>query len=202
MLSDWKGAGEFSRQGFAIETDNGGTNVYGALEWAAQQLGKVKGRRGAIMFTDGVDNRLSKKLVSFDRNGTPSIATMQADGDFQKVLRALTHSQTPIYFVAVNTDRNPDPQLPINSFDQAQRTAARLRMEEVANRSNGVVHFPKQIQEVADFYEKIGKELGHSYSLTFAPGKTVRDGSYHRVEVRVRDKTMRATPSREGYYAR
>ena len=202
MLINWKAAGEFSRQGFGIETDNAGTNVYGALEWSAQQLGKVKGRKGVIAFTDGVDNRLSKKLVSFDKNGAPSIATMQADGDFQKVLRVLTQIQAPVYFVAVNTDQNPDLRAPYNSFDLMQRTAARLRMDEVANRSNGVVHLPKQIRDVADFYERIGKELGHSYSLTFAPGKNVRDGSYHRVEVRLRDKSMRATPSREGYYAR
>lgn len=202
MLSGWKSAQDFNRQGFEIDTDNSGTDVYGALEWASQELRKVKGRKGAIVFTDGVDNRLSKKLVSFDKNGTPSIAPMQSDRDFQRVLRTVAQNQTPIYFVAVNTDQNPSAGTSLNSFDMKQREAARLRMEEVANRSNGVLHLPKRIQDVTALYDKIGRELGHSYSLTFSPGKPSRDGSYHRIEVRLRDKSMRATASRDGYYAR
>jgi VWFA-related protein len=202
MLFGWTSAAEFLRQGFTVSTDYSGTNVYGALEWAAQELRKVKGRKGVIVFTDGVDNRLSKKLVSFDKNGTPSIAPMQADSDFQKVLRTLTQSPAPFYFVAVNTDQNPDPSMSFNSFDLKQRTAARLRMEEVANRSSGAVRFPKQIRDVADLYDRIGMELGYAYSLAFTPGRVARDGSYHRIEVRLRDKSLRATLSREGYYAR
>ena len=201
MLSGWKSAADFNKQGFEIGTENSGTDVYGALEWASQELRRVKGRKGAIVFTDGVDNRLSKRLVSFDRNGTPSIAPMDSDKDFQKVLRTLAQNQTPIYFVAVNTDRNAAPETALNSFEMKQREAARLRMEAVANRSNGVVHLPKQIQDVAGLYDRIGKELGHSYSLSFTPGKAATAGSYHRIEVRLRDKSMRATPSREGYYA-
>jgi VWFA-related protein len=201
MLAGWKSAADFNRQGFEIGTENSGTDVYGALEWASQELRKVKGRKGVIVFTDGVDNRLSKKLVSFDRSGTPSIAPMDVDKDFQKVLRTLAQNQTPIYFVAVNTDKNPAAGTVLNSFDMKQREAARLRMESVANRSNGVLHLPKQIQDVASLYDRIGRELGHSYSLTFTPGRAATAGSYHRIEVRLRDGSMRATPSREGYYA-
>ncbi|HTG74102.1 MAG TPA: hypothetical protein VMB70_10045, partial [Terriglobia bacterium] len=195
-------ANELKSLGFTIQTNNSGTDVYRALEWAAGELRRVKGRKGVIAFTDGVDNRLSKKLVSFDRSGTPSVARMEADSDFQKMLRTLGQSNAPVYFVAVNTDKNPDPSVPPNSFDLKQREAARLRMESVANRSNGVLHLPKQIGDVASLYERIGKELGYSYSLTFAPGNAARDGSYHRVEIQLRDKSLRVTPSREGYYAR
>ena len=202
MLFNWRSANELKSLGFTIQTNNSGTDVYRALEWAAGELRRVKGRKGVIAFTDGVDNRLSKKLVSFDRSGTPSVARMEADSDFQKMLRTLGQSNAPVYFVAVNTEKNPDPSVPPNSFDLKQREAARLRMETVANRSNGVLHLPKQIGDVASLYERIGKELGYSYSLTFAPGNAARDGSYHRVEIQLRDKSLRVTPSREGYYAR
>ena len=201
MLYAWRGAREFLRHATEIPSRYGGTDVYGALEWAGQELRNMKGRAGVIVFTDGVDNRLSKKLVSFDRDGSPSIATMEEDRDFQKMLRSLNY-RNPVYFVAVNTDQNPDPKEPHNSFNVKQRMAARLRMERVAERSNGGLHLPKQMNDIESLYARIGKELGTAYSLTFAPGATKADGSFHRIEVKVTDKTAKVTQSREGYYAR
>jgi len=202
MLFSWRSPSDLRRQAFLIHSENSGTNVYGALEWATQELRKVKGRKGVIVFTDGVDNRLSKKLVSFDRSGKPTIASMEADSDFQKMLQLIEQNKTPIYFVAVNTDQNPDPREPPNDFDLKQRMAARLRMQAVAEHSNGALHIPAQIGDVGSLYERIGKELGYSYSLSFAPGRATHDGSYHRIEVRVRDKSLTVTASREGYYSR
>jgi len=202
MLYKWSSVLEFARRSVAIPSSNAGTNLYGALEWSAVELGKLKGRKGIIVFTDGVDNRLSKKLVSFDRNGTPMVAPMEEDDDFQKMLRTVTRAQSPFYFVAVNTDQNPDPREPYNSFNEKQRKAARLRMQMIAERSSGVLHLPTQMGDVENLYATIGQELGNSYSLAFTPGKSSADGSFHRIEVRVRDKSLKVTQSREGYYAR
>lgn len=201
MLNNWSTIHEFSRA-VAIPSTSAGTNLYGALEWASQELRKIKGRKGAIVFTDGVDNRLSRKLVSFDRNGTPSVAAMEQDDDFRKMLRTLTLEPNPFYFVAVNTDQNPDPREPYNSFNETQRRAARLRMQAVADRTNGVLHLPRAMEDVEGLYATIGQELGNSYSLSFAPARPAADGSFHRVEVRVRDRNLKVTQSRQGYYAR
>lgn len=202
MLFNWTSPREFSRRAFGIPSNSAGTNFYGALEWASLELRKIKGRKGIIVFTDGVDNRLSKKLVSFDRNGTPSVAPMEEDADFQKMLRAVTAGRNPVYFVAVNTDQNPDPREPFNSFNTKQRQAARLRMQMVADRSNGVLHLPTQMEDVEGLYARIGQELGNSYNLAFTPGNSRPDGSFHRIEVRVGNKSLKVTQSREGYYAR
>jgi Ca-activated chloride channel family protein len=202
MLLDWKSPAQFSRQAFPILLENSGTNVYRALEWAADQLSKVQGRKGAVVLTDGLDNRLSSSLVSFDRNDAPVIARPEADRDFQKMLRTVAQSHIPFYFVAVNTDQNPDPRTEPNAFDLQQRAAARLRMEIVADRSNGSVRYPRELEELSALYEKIGRELGHSYGLSFAPGAVGRDGAFHRVEIRVRDSSLRVNQARTGYYAR
>lgn len=201
MLLTWRSKSDFKRQSFALNEDGGGSNVYGALEWATQVLRPVKGRKGVIVFTDGVDNLLSKKLVSFDRNGTPSITSPENDSEFQKMLRTVTQSGAHVYFVAVNTDENPDPDATSNAFDTMQHKAARLRMSIVANRANGVLHLPKALQDVGQLYEQIGRELGHAYTIGFTPKTTVRDGSRHSIQVRTRDKTLRATALRDEYYA-
>jgi VWFA-related protein len=201
MLFSWTSVQELSLRSITIPTNNAGTNVYGALEWAALELRKVKGRKGVVVFTDGVDNRLSKKLVSFDRDGIPSVAPMEADSDFQKMLRTVVAERNPFYFVAVNSDQNPDPREPYNSFNEKQRRAARLRMQMVAEQSNGVLHLPTQVGDVESLYAKIGQELGNSYTLSFTPGKSASDDTFHRVEVRVGDKSLKVTQSRQGYYA-
>jgi Ca-activated chloride channel family protein len=201
LLLSWRSKGEFLRQTFRLAGEGGGSNVYRALEWAAEKLRSVKGRKGMIVFTDGVDNLLSKKLVSFDKNGTPSITAPENDVEFQKMLRAVSQGNGPIYFVAVNTDLNPDPAVASNSFDTLQHKAARVRMSIVANRSNGVLHLPEKIEDVSPLYEKIGRELGHAYTVSFTPKAVVHDGSYHRIEIRTADKSLRVMTSRDGYYA-
>ena len=186
---------------FDIPDDNRGTDLYRAIEWAAGKLRGLKGRKGIIVFTDGVDNRLSRSLVRFDKNRVPSITPPDADSDFKKMLRAVTQSGAPIYFIAVNTDVNPDPLADTpGNFDLLQRAAGRLRMELTANLSGGLMYTPQQINDVVRYYGEIGHSLGHSYTLLFAPARVAHDGAYHRIEINVRDKTMNVTQRRPGYY--
>jgi Ca-activated chloride channel homolog len=202
LLLRWRSAQEFLRQSLSRPEAGGGTNVYRALEWAAQELKPLKGRQGVLVFTDGVDNRLSKDLVSFGRNGTPTITPPESDSDFQKMVRTVRQgSSAVIYFVAVNTDLNPDPNAAPNVFDLAQRKAARMRMAIVANVTNGVLHLPQKIEDVTVLYEAIGRELGQGYTVSFTPKSVSRDGSFHTVQVRANDKNLHVKASRESYYA-
>jgi VWFA-related protein len=201
MLVEWTGPRAFARS-FNIPTANGGTDVYRAIEWALERFRGLTGRRAVLVLTDGDDNRLSRSLVKFDRNRVPSIAPPDADGDFKNMLRAVTQSGTPIYFVAVNTDLNPDPKADAGSFNLLQRAAGRLRMELTANQSGGLMHLPRSIDDVVLYYGEIGRALGHSYTLLFAPAKVARDGAHHTIEIRVRDQTMNVNQLRKGYYDR
>lgn len=198
MLAEWTNPRAFAKN-FNIPSASGGTDVYRAIEWALGRFQGLKGRKGVIVLTDGVDNRLSGSLVKFDKNRVPSIAPPDADGDFKKMLRAVAQSGAPIYFVAVNTDLNPDPRADAGSFSLLQRAAGRLRMELTSNQSGGLVHFPETIDDVVQYYQKIGRVLGQAYTLVFAPAKVAHDGAHHRVEIRVRYKTMNVTQLREGY---
>jgi Ca-activated chloride channel family protein len=200
MLISWTTPESGSR--LRIRTEGEGTDVYRALEWAAKELRNIKGRKGVLVFTDGIDDRLAKDLVRFDANREPRIPTPAEDRDFGKVLETVMQSTSPFYFVAVNTDRNSGPEILTSTFELQMRTQARLRMELVADRSNGDIYFPKSLDEVEELYSKIGRELGNSYAIGFTPGSTEADGKPHRIEVRVRDRGMRVTQSREEYLAR
>jgi VWFA-related protein len=199
MLVDWTSPRTFTRT-FDIPNANGGTDVYRAIEWALGRFRGLKGRKGIIVLTDGVDNRLSGSLVKFDKDRVPRIAPPDADGDFKKMLRVVAQGGAPIYFVAVNTDLNPDPKADAGSFNLLQRAAGRLRMELTANQSGGLMHLPENIDDVVEHYGTIGRTLGHSYTLLFSPAKVRHDGAAHRIEIRVRDKTMNVTQLRDEYY--
>jgi Ca-activated chloride channel homolog len=65
-------------------------------------------------------------------------------------------------------------------------------------------HFPADLNELPDISAKIGIELRNRYVLGYSPTSTVRDGRYHKVEVRVvQPKGLpKLTPHwRTGYYA-
>lgn len=156
-----------------------GTDLYGALEWAAGEVGSIAGRRGVIVFTDGQDTR---------------DAGSEKDA-FGKALRVVAGSGVPFYFIGIGTDHN--------SFGQPTDTPGmkrgRVRMEEVAKRSGGLLYLPKKIEDVVPLYGAIARELGTSYTLGFSPANPDDAGSYHRIEVRVRDTKLRVTQSRQGY---
>lgn len=201
MLFTWTSPRQFSQQAFSILLKNSGTKFYRAMEWAAGQMRGVKGRKGVVVLSDGIDNQISRDLVSFDKDKNPTIAPPEADRDFQKMLRTVTNSQTPFYFIGVNTDQNLVMRTTPSGFDLQQRRAARVRMEIVANRSNGSLRLPRELDELGALYEKIGRELGYSYNLGFAPAAVTQDGLLHRIEIRVRDSSLHVTQSRDGYYA-
>ena len=66
----------------------------------------------------------------------------------------------------------------------------------------GRVIFPKTIEDIIPLYEQIGRELGTSYSLGYLSSDSRTDGSFRRIEVRVRDGGLRTFQSRMGYYAK
>jgi Ca-activated chloride channel family protein len=199
MVLDWRAPGAMARQTLNMRTNGSGTDVYKALEWAAEETREIKGRKGIVVFTDGIDNRLDSELVRAAGNDVVFRQPAE-DGDFEKVLKAVMRAGLPYYFVAINTDVNAGPGVLTTGFEFQRSRQARLRMELVAGRSHGSIYFPTSLPEVGELYERIGRELGNSYSLGFVPA-SLNDGRFRRVEVRVRTTGMRVTQTRDGYYA-
>jgi VWFA-related protein len=184
---------------------SGVTDLYRALERAAgREFRDVKGRRCVIVLTDGRDVSLYRQIVNLNR--TPGVAE---DRDFQKTLRTIVKDETPVYFIAVNTDQNLDSTEPGADYLRLRRlfpdspvplqfvTEARLRMETVAGASGGQVFYPKRLQDLIPLYGQISRDLSSSYSLGYTPsGRSART---HRIEVRVKDPALRVVQSRNKY---
>ncbi len=188
----------------------GGTVFYRALERAVRREFRKAplGRRVLVVLTDGRDTSLYRQLVT-----TNVLRGAAEEPEYRKMLKAVREQRIPIYFVALNTDKNLD--ISPNRSDEyrnlgiifPESTAAddylfqvRRRMEEVAEVSGGRILFPKEIGDIVPLYEEIGRELGVAYSLGYAPTGRTQTKTYRKIEVKTRNDRLRIMQSRVGYY--
>jgi VWFA-related protein len=182
-------------------------DFYAAIDWSIQRLAEVGGRKGVLVFTDGRQPGAPVKGTTVDGVTYPYLVDGQDDGDFRKLLRAVQSSKARFDFVAVNTDLNPagDP-LQLSSLFDTPLTfgmSVRSRLEQLAKISGGRVSLPKRPEETVKLYEVIAHELGTSYTLGYSPASaTLKDGRYHRVEVRSKRQGLKVQQTRDGYTGR
>jgi VWFA-related protein len=172
-----------------------GTNFYDALDWSERKLEGVTGRRGIIVFSDGQDSKVARKESEIDGVRVRRITPPLEDRDFIRTLRTVRHGRASLYFVAVDTDLNPGPDYAGSIPDLQQ---VRARMELLASASGGRIVFPNKTAEVVPLFLQIGRDLGTSYSLAFAPSKS-KDSKPHHIEIRARNPEYVIHQSRETY---
>ena len=149
----------------------GNTDFYKALEWASDQLKKIRGRKAVLVFSDGEDYRLYDPLVNAKA--------------FRKVEQTIRGTKAPFHFVGLGAD-------PKSSGAQIER---------LAEISGGHAYFPSSIEKVVPLYDEISRELGISYTLAYLSDRPQRDGTQRHIEVVVADKGLRVSQSRSGYSA-
>jgi Ca-activated chloride channel family protein len=175
-----------------------GTDVYGALDTAMDELKDVKGRKGVIVLTDGGHNGIPFQDVRDSLSSRARYVDAEDDRNFQKLVKSVAVSGVGFYFVAVDTDLNPHDFNPESIFNRQQ---IRSRLEVLAGTSGGKLVFPKKPDEVVKLYEQLAHDLGTSYSLGYAPLNAKKDGTFRKIEVRVNDRSLRVRSSRDGYTA-
>ena len=185
------------------------TNFYGAIASAVRETRNITGRKGVIVFTDGVHGGIPSRVEKVGSLRLNRFVDPSEDEAFLAIRRAVERSETVFYFIAVNTDLSPSNVDAAGLFPGTQYTPlslfnlqqVRSRMEQIARVSGGKVVLSQRNSDTGVLFEQIVRELGTSYSLSFTPAGML-DGDFHRIEVRVRGPGMRVRQSRDGYYAR
>jgi len=185
------------------------TDFYGAIASAVSKMRNISGRRGVIVFTDGVHGGIPSEKVKVGGVSLTRFVDPSKDRRFVDVRRLVERSDTVFYFIAVNTDQSPNNVDAEGLFPGTQYTPlalfnlqqVRSRMEQIAQVSGGRVVFSQRNSDTGLLFERIVKELGTSYGLGFTPEAEL-NGEYHRIEVRVRAPGTQVRQSRNGYYAR
>jgi Ca-activated chloride channel family protein len=204
MLIDWQDVGRKLPRAEAPRSQ-AGSDVYWAVDRATEMFKKEKARKAIIVMTDGRDSSILDNVLVFK-----AIQEVDADKQFQKLVQSVRKQSIPLYFVAMNTDRNRDVDslgLEYSRIAQSvgQATAdrylvaVRSRMERLADVTGGRIFYPKTLTDIPPLYDALGRDLGFAYSLGYASKNNSSDGKPRRIEVRVRRPDARVTQSRDSY---
>ncbi len=180
-----------------IKGSSGGTDVFQALDWAVGKFRGIEGRKSVVLFTDGNGMKSPPKTMIVGRDSKTRPADSADDPQFQVVLRTLRSSSIVFYFVIVDSDLNPGNDYSALRIYDMQQT--RSRIEQLADATGGRAAFPGSPRDLADWYRKIGEELGTAYSLSYISSNPAESGRYRRIEVQSRRQGLRVQQSREGY---
>jgi VWFA-related protein len=185
----------------------GQTNFYNALRFSMRQLaGEGKRRKAIIVLTDGLDTEMRRA----DREASASATTNEAaiasikptaSAQLNSVLNAADNMGVTVYPLALPSGNAkllpfPDPQ------QIAMYTAARVRLQVLADRTGGRLSEIKRLEDMGRLYAEVAAELRSLYSLTYQPGgDRKRDGSWRIIRVEVTRPDMIAR-TKTGYTAR
>jgi Ca-activated chloride channel family protein len=195
---------------FAIERADGAgdTHLYEALKYALSELDKEgrQRRKAVIVMTDGLDTLLrnsDRPLLAKAQTDDEAIKAIDAKASsvLNAVLTAADKQGVSIYPLALpsgDPKRLPLPDPVITGI----YSAARTRLQSLADRSGGRLNEIHKLEEMARLYVEVAADLRSLYTVAYqARSDRARDGKWHeiRIEVVQPDLTVRTRP---GYYAR
>lgn len=172
-----------------MRATDGGTAFYEAM-WFT--LGDVLGpfpneRNAVVVMTDGVDNSISAAYPA------PSRVS------FRQMVDRILESGTLVYPIYLDTEQE-NYEFHWGETNEVY-SLARIRLQQMADASGGVLHLARTIDDLSGVYQKIIAELRTVYSLGYYPSSTSSDGKWHRIRVRA-PKSESVIRTRRGYYAK
>ena len=163
-------------RGFArIDPDmirTGGTAFYDAIYHGSQKLADVAGRKALVVFSDGEDNASAHHMID-------AIEAAQSAGTLVYGLR-YTHME---------------------GNRQTARNIYGTRVMERLSRDTGGTDFDADRMNLKAAFRQINEELRTLYELAFASTNPVRDGSFRKLQVRVKRSGL-VVRTKSGYYAK
>ena len=183
----------------------GETYFYDALQYAMKELDQEGKRRKAIVvLSDGLDTKMrNSDRASASRAETDEAAIASIDakgsGELNSVLTTADKLGVTIYPLALPSG---DPKrLALKSpVITAIYSAARTRLQSLADRTGGRLNDIQRLDQMAKLYALVAADLRSLYTVSYrgAPG---RDGKWREIRIEVTQPELIAR-TRPGYFAR
>lgn len=186
----------------------GDTHFYDALSYSLKELSKEGKRRKAIVvLTDGLDTKLRKvdrdaaatkaetneaAIGAIKPDASPQLTAVLNDADRQGV------TIFPLALPSGDAKRLPYP----NSVQIAIYTAARARLQTLANRTGGRLNEIKSLDQMPRLYAEVAADLRSLYSIAYQPPtERLHDGRWREIRIAVTHPELIAR-TKPGYFAR
>jgi VWFA-related protein len=194
---------------FAIEESKGrgNTNLYRALRHSLAELAKEgKRRKAVVVLSDGLDTeerRLDGEHTADAKTGEEAVAAVKPEESaaLRSVLDTADRLGVTIYPLALPS-ADPKTLLPLTPQQSAIYSAARSRMQSLADRTGGRLHEIRRLEDMGRLYAEVAAEMRTLYSLAYqSTNARARDGKWRAITVEV-SRADAIARSRPGYYAR
>lgn len=151
----------------------GGTALYDAIAMTCdEKLIRETGRKAIIIVSDGED--------------------FSSRTDLRQALEMALRAESTIFSISISKGGL------FGTGDDTEEGDRILR--QLAQETGGKVFFPIQAEDLDEAFRQINQELRSQYNLGYLSTSPRRDGSYRKIEIRVRDNNLKLN-YRRGYYA-
>jgi Ca-activated chloride channel family protein len=161
----------------------GGTSLWDAVYLAVDKAGQGhEPKKVVVVFTDGEDKDSYYKQ--------------------SEVLDKVQEADTQIFVVAF-LDKDLTDEKGFFGIFKSQREKVQKEISEIAEVTGGQAFFPESIDELNPAFEAIAFELKNQYRLAYISSSPNRDGSWRRIDVKVKDAKERGlrVRAKKGYFA-
>jgi len=140
------------------------------------------------VYLDGAAEDDGRKVLVLYTDGGDTRSTLS----FSDVMTLVRASDVTIHAVGF-----------LENQPSSSRIGQRMRLMEIAQTTGGQAFFPSAMKDVESAYEKIVAQIRNQYTLGYVSTNTAQDGSWRRVEIRVRRPGLRdlRVQARKGYFA-
>ncbi|HZT58153.1 MAG TPA: VWA domain-containing protein [Pyrinomonadaceae bacterium] len=194
---------------FAITraSGRGSTHLYRALDYSLKELSKEgKGRKAVVVLTDGLDTEMSdhdRASAAQAKTSEEAVALVKPEGAdaLRAVLDASDRQGVTIYPLALPS-ADPKNLLPLTPQQSAIYSAARARMQALADRTGGRLHEIHRLEEMGRLYAEVAADMRTLYSIAYQSSNSrAHDGKWRTINIEV-SRADTIARSRPGYYAR
>jgi len=184
----------------------GETFLYEALKYSLKELGREGKRRKAIVvLTDGLDTEVRKEdRTAISKASDAQISTAikpETNSQLNSVLGEADRQGVTIFPLGLPSGDPTRLPMPDPSIT-AMYSAARTRLQLLADRTGGRLHEIHRLDDLARLYAQVAADLRALYTISYQqPNPGARDGKWRAIRIEVARADLVAS-TKPGYYAR
>lgn len=205
LLNDFTTSRKTLNNSISVANGRGSTELYKSLQLALKKLSNEGNRRKAIVvLTDGVDTGLQDKdrnfLSKLSDGEIPNAIKPDTNETLNRILNQSDALGVTVYPLALPTGdpaRLADP----TPRQIAMYSAARSRLQILANRTGGTLNAINRLEDMGRLYAEVAADLRALYTIEYQPTDLKKDGKWREIKIQVPDSEL-VTRTRQGYYAK